>query len=70
MQQLARELEVHERSLADIAIVAGAYNLMPTERAELAAYADAGVEQFVLSLRSYRPDEMDDELRHLARTLM
>jgi len=70
VQQLARELEVHERSLADIAIVAGAYNLMPTERAELVAYADAGVEQFVLSLRSHRPDEMDGELRHLARTLM
>jgi probable F420-dependent oxidoreductase len=70
VEQLTRELEAHQRSIDDIAIVAGAYTLMPGERTEVHAYATAGVEQFVLSLRSSRPDEMDDELRHLARTLM
>jgi hypothetical protein len=59
-----------QRSIDDIAIVCGAYNLMPRDRSELVAYADAGVEQFVLSLRSYQPDEMADELEHLVRTLM
>jgi probable F420-dependent oxidoreductase len=68
--RIAQEMERHQRSIDDIAIVCGAYNLMPNERSEVAAYADAGVEQFVLSLRSYRPEEMSGELDHLARTLM
>jgi hypothetical protein len=50
--------------------VCGAYNLMPRDRSERVAYAHAGVEQFVLSLRSHRPEEMVDELEYLARTLM
>ena len=70
VQRLARELETHERSVRDISIVCGAYNLLPVERSDLVAYANAGVEQFVLSLRTYDPHQMDDELRHLARTLM
>lgn len=68
--QIAREMERHQRSIDDIAIVCGAYNLMPNERSDVDAYAQAGVDQFVLSLRSYRPDEMAGELSHLARTLM
>jgi hypothetical protein len=70
VRQLAHELEAHQRSIDDIAIVCGAYSLMPRDRSELVAYAEAGVEQFVVSLRSNRPDEMGDELEHLARTLM
>jgi len=70
VQQLEREMDSHERSMDDIALICGAYNLMPSERAELAAYADCGVQQFVLSLRTFQPDAMVDELVHLARTLM
>jgi probable F420-dependent oxidoreductase len=70
VRQLALELQSHERSIDDITIVCGAYNLMPRDRSALAAYAEAGVEQFVVSLRSPRPHEMGDELEHLARILM
>lgn len=70
VQLLRRELEAHERSVNDIAIVCGAYNLMPRERSAVVAYAKAGVEQFVVSLRGSQPDELDDELQYLARTLM
>ncbi len=70
VQLLGREMEACERSVDDIAIVCGAYNLMPSERSDVVAYAKVGVEQFVVSLRGYQPDEMDDELRYLARTLM
>jgi hypothetical protein len=56
--------------VAAIAIVAGAHNLMPRDREDVVALADAGVEQFVMSLRSYRPDQMDEELVHLVGSLM
>ena len=70
VRQLALELQSHERSIDDITVVCGAYNLMPRDRSALAAYREAGAEQFVVSLRSPRPHEMGDELEHLARTLM
>jgi alkanesulfonate monooxygenase SsuD/methylene tetrahydromethanopterin reductase-like flavin-dependent oxidoreductase (luciferase family) len=69
LETLGVMLERRHRMLDDFTIAVGAYNLMPRQRSELAAYEAAGVDQFVVSLKSPDPADMAEEIRRLARHL-
>jgi probable F420-dependent oxidoreductase len=69
LEALGVMLERRHRMLDDFTIAVGAYNLMPRQRSELAAYEAAGVDQFVVSLKSPDPADMAEEIMRLARYL-
>jgi len=64
--RLSALLAAQGRPASSVKIVCGGYSLQPRTIEELAAYRQAGVEQFVLSLTEYEPSAMLEQLESLA----
>ena len=69
-QRLAELLTERGRRIEDITISHGVYNRMPVSMETLAEYRDAGVDQFVVSLRGAEQSAMQEELERFGRELV
>ena len=69
-QRLAELLTERGRRIEDITISHGVYNRMPVSLQTLAEYRDAGVDQFVVSLRGAEQSAMREELERFGRELV
>lgn len=68
--QLGGLLAAHDRSADRITIVHGCMRLMPRDRDEVQAYADAGADQLVVSLGRGEPVDRDRQLAELAELIL
>jgi len=67
---LGELLEARGRSVADVKIAHGVYSRLPVTGHDVAAYRDAGVDQFVVSLVGPTVDDMRRQLDEFAADLV